>query len=51
MFTKNIGMLLLAIWLVLNGLLRFIPSIDFTGLGVVMALLAIVSGILILFEK
>ena len=51
MFTKNIGMLLLGIWLVLTGLIRFIPSIDFNGFGVVMTLLAIVSGILILIQK
>jgi hypothetical protein len=51
MFTKNVGMLLLGIWLVLTGLIRFIPAIDFNGLGVIMALLAIVSGILILIQK
>ncbi|MFA5395964.1 MAG: hypothetical protein WC346_08165 [Methanogenium sp.] len=51
MFTKNIGMLLLSIWLILTGLIKFIPSIEFNGLGVVMALLAVVSGILILFQK
>ena len=34
-FTKNIGMLLLAIWLILMGLAAFIPAIG--GLGVVLS--------------
>jgi len=45
-FTKNIGMLLLAIWLILSGLAAFIPALG--GLGVVLAILAIAAGIFIL---
>jgi hypothetical protein len=44
--TRNIGMLLLAIWLVLTGLIPLL-SLSFSGLGIVMAVLAIAAGILI----
>jgi hypothetical protein len=47
--TKNIGMLLLAIWLILTGLAAFIPLLS--GLGVVLAILAIVAGIFIAIER
>lgn len=48
-FTRNIGMLLLAIWLILTGLAMFIPIIS--GLGVVLAILAIAAGIFILLGR
>jgi hypothetical protein len=48
-FTRNIGMLLLAIWLILTGLAAFIPAIG--GLGVVLAILAIAAGIFILLGR
>ena len=51
MFNKNIGLLLLGIWLVLTGIVHFIPSVAFDGFNVVLALLAIVSGILIILNK
>jgi hypothetical protein len=44
--TRNIGMLLLALWLVLTGLIPLL-SLSFSGLGVVMAVLAIAAGVLI----
>ena len=44
--TRNIGMLLLALWLVLSGLIPLL-SLGFSGLGVVMAVLAIAAGVLI----
>ena len=47
--TKNIGMLLLAVWLILTGLAAFIPAL--AGLGVVLAILAIVAGIFILLQR
>ena len=44
---KNLGMLLLGIWLVVTGLLPLVhPS--FSGLGTIMAILAIAAGVLIL---
>jgi len=46
-FTKNIGMLLLAIWLILMGLASFIPGLP----AVLLALLAIAAGVFILLGK
>jgi hypothetical protein len=47
---KNIGMLLLAIWLILSGLINLI-GLHFGGLGVVMGVLAIAAGVLIIMGK
>jgi hypothetical protein len=44
--TKNLGMLLLAIWLILTGLIPLL-SLSFSGLYILMAILAIAAGILI----
>jgi hypothetical protein len=44
--TRNIGMLLLAAWLVLTGLVPLL-NLSFSGLGTVMAVLAIAAGVLI----
>ena len=49
-FTKNLGMLLLGIWLILTGLLPFL-NLGFSGLGTLMAILAIAAGVLILMGK
>jgi hypothetical protein len=49
-FTKNIGMLLLAIWLILSGLIALF-SLSFNGLGLIMGLLAIAAGIFILLGR
>jgi hypothetical protein len=49
-FTKNIGMLLLAIWLILHGLTAFV-SINFQALPQIMAGLAIAAGVCILIGK
>ena len=48
-FTKNIGMLLLGIWLIVSGLAAFIPALS--GLGTVLAILAIAAGIFILLNR
>ena len=48
--TKNLGMLLLAIWLILYGLSALF-GLSFAGLPVVMALLALAAGILILIGR
>jgi len=48
--TKQIGFLLLAIWLILYGLTGLI-GFTFTGLGPLMALLALAAGVLILFNR
>ena len=45
--TQNIGMLLLGIWLVFTGLIPVVhPS--FSGLGTLMAILAIAAGVFLL---
>ncbi len=43
---RSIGLLLLAVWLILTGLIPLL-HFSFTGLGTVMAVLAIAAGILI----
>jgi len=48
--TRNVGMLLLGIWLILTGLLQVV-SISIPGIGSILALLAIVAGILILIGR
>ncbi len=49
--TKNLGMLLLSIWLILFGLLQLvdigIPEIT----GILLPLLAIAAGVLLLLNK
>ena len=48
-FRNNIGMLLLAIWLILWGLFALIPSLG--SLNIVLTILAIAAGILILLGR
>jgi hypothetical protein len=47
---KNMGMLLLSIWLILNGLIA-LTAFSFQGLHSIMGILVIVSGILILIDR
>jgi hypothetical protein len=47
---KNLGMLLLGIWLVVHGLTQVV-NFSFSGLGTVMAILAIVAGALIIVGR
>jgi hypothetical protein len=49
-FTKNIGMLLLAIWLILTGVFT-LTHLSFSGEGTAMAILAIVAGVFILIGR
>jgi len=44
--TRNVGLLLLAIWLILTGLTPLL-NLSFSGLHVLMAVLAIAAGALI----
>jgi hypothetical protein len=48
--TKNLGMLLLSIWLIVTGLLQVV-SIQVPAIRTVLALLAIAAGILILIGR
>jgi hypothetical protein len=48
--TKNLGMLLLAIWLIVTGVLQVV-SISIPGVGTILAVLAIAAGVLILLGR
>jgi hypothetical protein len=48
-FTKNIGMLLLAIWLVAWGLVALVTTLS--GLHVVLAVLAIAAGVFVFLDR
>ncbi len=48
--TKNLGMLLLGIWLILGGLIPLL-NLSFSGLGTLMAVLAIAAGVFILLGR
>lgn len=49
-FTRNVGMLLLATWLILTGLIPLL-NFSFSGLSTVMAVLAIGAGALIVVGR
>jgi hypothetical protein len=46
--TRNVGLLLAGIWLLLTGLF---PLLKFSLRGVVMALLAVVAGIFLIIDR
>jgi len=48
--TRSLGIQLLGIWLVAQGIIGLVPIL-LPGLGVVMSLLALVSGLLILIGR
>jgi hypothetical protein len=48
--TRNLGMLLLAIWLILTGLMPLL-NLSFQGVGTIMAILAIAAGVLLLLGR
>jgi hypothetical protein len=48
--TRNLGLLLLAIWLILGGLIPLL-NLSFSGAGTLMAILAIAAGVLILIGR
>ena len=47
----NIGMPLLAIWLIIQGIATFAPQIGASPMNVVLGVIAIVAGILILVGR
>ncbi|HEU4647104.1 MAG TPA: hypothetical protein VFS80_16235 [Burkholderiales bacterium] len=47
---KNFGLLLLAAWLILTGLIPLL-NLSFSGLGTVMSILAVAAGILIVVGR
>jgi len=48
--TKKLGMILLSIWLIVSGVIA-IFNLSFTGLSIVMGILAIAAGVLILLDR
>ena len=48
--TKNLGMLVLGIWLIVTGLIPLL-HLSFSGLGTLMAIGAIAAGALILVGR
>ena len=48
--TRKLGMILLGIWLILSGLIAIL-NLSFTGLSIIMGILAIAAGILLLLER
>ena len=47
--TRNLGLLLLSIWLIATGLAAFIPRIG--SLSLILAILAVAAGTLILLGR
>jgi hypothetical protein len=50
-FSKKYGRMLLGLWLVLFGLFALFPEVTFRYQPVLMALLAIVAGILVFLDR
>jgi hypothetical protein len=50
-FKKNVGMLLLGIWLIVSGVVALVPALFFSGFGTIMAILAATAGIFILMRR
>jgi hypothetical protein len=48
--TRNLGLLLLSIWLILTGLVSVI-GLSFGGLGMLMGLLALAAGVALLVGR
>jgi len=48
--TRNIGTLLAAVWLILTGLIPLL-NIHVSGLGTLMAILAIAAGVLLIVGR
>jgi len=47
---KNLGTVLLGIWLILTGLTQLV-DFHFSGLGTIMAVLALVAGVLVVMAR
>ena len=48
--TKNLGFLLLGIWLIVTGILQVV-TISIPAIGTILAILAIAAGVLILLGR
>ena len=47
---RNLGMLLLAVWLILEGLVSLL-NLSFSGIGMLLGLLALAAGVVLLLGK
>jgi hypothetical protein len=47
---KNIGLLLLGIWLIVSGLAQLF-QLSFSGMGTIMAIIASAAGVLIIIGR
>ena len=47
---RNLGMLLLAIWLILEGLVSLL-ALSFAGIGLLLGIFALAAGVAILLGK
>jgi hypothetical protein len=50
-FKPRVSRLLLGIWLIAHGVVQLVPAMSFAGIGTVLALLAIITGALILMDR
>lgn len=48
---RNLGMLLLAVWLIITGLAGLIPQFNFQGMAMVLGIIALAAGVLILMGR
>jgi len=48
---RNVGMLLLGIWLIVSGAVVLVPALFFNGLATLTAILAVLAGIFILMRR
>ena len=48
--TRNLGLLLAGVWLILYGVLLAFPAVQFANSNIVMGLLAFVTGVLIVVD-
>jgi len=48
--TRNIGLLLAGVWLLVYGVLLAFPGVQFTNWNIVLGLLAFVTGVLIVVD-
>jgi hypothetical protein len=48
--TRRLGILILSIWLILVGLTELV-KLNISGLGTIMAILALAAGVLLLLER
>ncbi len=47
---RHLGVILLGIWLILTGIIPIV-NLTFAGLSLIMAILAIVAGVLIILQR